>query len=197
MTTTDEEQTAVWKTLEDNNSDFKASISAILAAELAAAAAARLAPADFVATFAPAYAAKIAADPVLAADRAFDANAFAIQSLGSIPSQHARNAADAIAASIAGTAAAGTAVGDVLGVPYFARIAEAVIRKEAESDWRGSVEKHMLGKSDDAGLVVYSAYANAISPAIAAAAPAIAAKIAGIAAAQWNVVINRTGIARP
>lgn len=83
-------------------------------------------------------------------------------------------------------------------MPYFARIAEAVIRREAESDWRGSVEKvHSRQVRRDAVLVVYSAYADAISPAIAAAAPAIAAKIAGIAAAQWNVVINRSGIARP
>lgn len=46
-------------------------------------------------------------------------------------------------------------------------------------------------------VVLCRAYENAISPAIAAAAPAIAAKIAGIAAAQWDVVIGRTGIARP
>ena len=178
MTPTEEEPTEVWKALRENSSEFVAKISAVLAAELAAAGAARLAPDDFVATFARNFAAKITADPVFAADPALDANVFAIESLSGIPAECAKNAAAGIAANIAGAAAFGTAAGDLLGAPYFARIAETAIVEAAETDRREFVQD-VIGRfgtdRNAANMAIYFAYYDAVSPAIVAAAPGIAA----------------------
>ena len=215
MTRTDEQQQEVWRTLCDNNSDFVARVSAVLAAEIAATAAARLAPADFVATFAPVLAAKVAADPAwaaaIAADPEIDVDAAAIRLLAGIPGERAKDTAVELAASIAGAAAVGTAAGDVLEAPYFARIAETAISEVAERDslkqteraeWQREFVGMLIGSDRFAGVSPASvaasfAYWNAVSPAIAAAAPAIAAKIAGIAEAEWDAVISRAGITRP
>ncbi len=105
----------------------------------------------------------------------------------------------------------GTAAGDVLEAPFFARVAEAAISEVAERDNVKKAERAerqrefvgmLLGSDSSTGVSPASvaasfAYWNAVSPAVAAAAPAIAAKIAGIAEAEWEAVISRSGIVRP